>query len=139
MVTDINWDENANHFKPMVLHALEKIKTKYVLFMVEDQILVNDVINENFYQSIEYMDENNIEVWGYKTFRPFRIYWILYEYGLKFTSFKIGSRTGETQNENFLKMNPIGKIPILRHKDKVITESAAAVYYVTYNFKKPRP
>ncbi len=60
MVTDVNWDENATHFKPMVLHALEKIKTKYVLFMVEDQILVNDIINENFYQAIEYMDENNI-------------------------------------------------------------------------------
>ncbi len=84
------------------------------------------------------MDENNIEVWGYKTFRPFRIYWILYEYELKFSSFKIGSRTGETQTANFLKMNPKGKIPILKHKENIITESAAAVFYVTYQFKKPK-
>ena len=83
------------------------------------------------------MDADNIEVWGYKTFRPFRIYWILYEYGLKFTSHKIGSRTGETQTNSYLKMNPKGKIPILKHSNKIITESAAAVSYITYNFKKP--
>jgi len=60
LVTGIDWDENANHFKPMVLHALNEIKTKYVLFMVEDQILVKDVITDNFHQAIEYMDENDI-------------------------------------------------------------------------------
>ena len=53
------------------------------------------------------MDGNNkneiLEIWGYKTYRPFRIYWILNEYNLKFKSYKIGSRTGETQTENYLK------------------------------------
>ena len=44
-------------------------------------------------------NNNKIEVWGlYKTFRPFRIYWALYEYNLDFISYKIGSRTGETKN-----------------------------------------
>ena len=64
------------------------------------------------------MDGNNkneiLEIWGYKTYRPFRIYWILNEFNLKFKSYKIGSRTGETQTENYLKMNPKGKIPILK-------------------------
>ena len=83
------------------------------------------------------MNKPDLEIWGYKTYRPFRIYWIINEYGLKYTSHKIGSRTGETQTSEYLKMNAKGKIPILIHKNKIITESAAAVNYITYNFKKP--
>ena len=40
------------------------------------------------------MENNLIEVWGFKTFRPFRIYWALEEFNLKYKSYKIGSRTG---------------------------------------------
>ena len=85
------------------------------------------------------MNKNSIlEVWGYKTYRPFRIYWVLHEFNLSFESNKIGSRTGETQTKKYLKMNPKGKIPLLRHNDKIITESAAAVNYITYTFKQPK-
>ncbi len=83
------------------------------------------------------MVKSDLEVWGYKTYRPFRIYWILHEYGLKYTAHKIGSRTGETQTIEYLKMNAKGKIPILQHNTKIITESAAAVNYIIYNYKKP--
>ena len=83
------------------------------------------------------MNESSIEVWGFNTYRPFRIYWILYEYQLNFIKHKIGSRTGETQTKKYLDMNPKGKIPALSHKNIVITESLAAVSYITYNFKKP--
>ena len=83
------------------------------------------------------IDRNKIEVWGHKTFRPFRIYWALYEYNLKFTSYKIGSRTGETQTEEYLKINPKGKIPSFKHNNITITESGAAVSYILNNFKKP--
>ena len=83
------------------------------------------------------MVKSDLEVWGYKTYRPFRIYWILHEYELKYISHKIGSRTGETQTLKYLKMNAKGKIPILKHNNKIITESAAAVNYVIYNYKRP--
>jgi glutathione S-transferase len=83
------------------------------------------------------MKKNSIEVWGYNTYRPFRVYWILYEYQLAFIKHKIGSRTGETQTKEYLTFNPKGKIPTLKHNNKYITESAAAVSYITYNFKKP--
>ena len=43
--------------------------------------------------------KNNIEIWGYKTYRPFRIFWIMHEYDLDYKAYKIGSRTGETQKE----------------------------------------
>ena len=37
------------------------------------------------------MNKNSIlEVWGYKTYRPFRIYWVLHEFNLSFESNKIG-------------------------------------------------
>ena len=83
------------------------------------------------------MVKSNLEVWGYNSYRPFRIYWILKEYGLKFIARKIGSRTGETQTKEYLKMNAKGKIPILKHNNKIISESAAAVNYIIYNYKKP--
>ena len=82
------------------------------------------------------MLSEQLEVWGYKTYRPFRIYWILKEYGLTYKSHKIGSRTGETQTNDYLKMNPKGKIPLLKHKNQIITESFAAVSYITYHFNK---
>tara|TARA_E500000331_G_C17195846_1_gene687016 strand:- start:409 stop:1065 length:657 start_codon:yes stop_codon:yes gene_type:complete len=84
------------------------------------------------------MSKNDkIEVWGYNSYRPFRLYWILYEYNLEFKSYKIGSRTGETQTQDYLSINPKGKIPTLRHNNVYITESAAAVNYIVKYFKKP--
>ena len=83
------------------------------------------------------MINNDIEVWGHLTFRPFRIYWALEELNLSYKSHKIGSRTGETQTSEYLKMNPKGKIPLFRHKDIFISESAAAMNYVINNFNKP--
>ena len=81
---------------------------------------------------------NDIEIWGYKTFRPFRIYWILEEYNLKYKSYKIGSRTGETQTTEYLNMNPKGKIPLFKHNNIYISESVAAMSYVAENFTKPQ-
>ena len=84
------------------------------------------------------MDDNNIEVWGFKTFRPFRIYWALEEFNLKYKSHKIGSRTGETQTNEYLEMNPKGKIPFFKHKNIGISESVAAMNYVVNNFSVPK-
>jgi len=44
----------------MLLHALDKIDTKYILYMCEDQIIVKDVITDNFTQAISYMDKHDI-------------------------------------------------------------------------------
>jgi len=83
------------------------------------------------------MKKNNIEVWGFKTFRPFRIYWALEEFNLEYKSYKIGSRTGETQTKEYLHMNPKGKIPFFKHNDIGISESVAAMNYVVSNFETP--
>ncbi|PPR15460.1 MAG: hypothetical protein CFH33_01433 [Alphaproteobacteria bacterium MarineAlpha9_Bin3] len=84
------------------------------------------------------MKEDSIEVWGFKTFRPFRIYWALEEFNLKYKSYKIGSRTGETQTKEYLNMNPKGKIPFFKHNDIGISESVAAMNYVVKNFEAPK-
>ena len=81
------------------------------------------------------MNNEIIEIWGYKTFRPFRVYWALEEMKLNYKSYKIGSRTGETQTAEYLKINPKGKIPLFRHNEIYISESVAAMNYVVQNFK----
>ena len=82
------------------------------------------------------MNNEIIEIWGYKTFRPFRVYWALEEMKLNYKSYKIGSRTGETQTTEYLKINPKGKIPLFRHNEIYISESVAAMNYVVQNFEK---
>ena len=81
------------------------------------------------------MNNEIIEIWGYKTFRPFRVYWALEEMKLNYKSYKIGSRTGETQTAEYLKINPKGKIPLFRHNEIYISESVAAMNYVVQNFE----
>ena len=81
------------------------------------------------------MNNEIIEIWGYKTFRPFRVYWALEEMKLNYKSYKIGSRTGETQTVEYLKINPKGKIPLFRHNEIYISESVAAMNYVVQNFE----
>tara|TARA_B100000575_G_scaffold277665_1_gene264189 strand:- start:62 stop:718 length:657 start_codon:yes stop_codon:yes gene_type:complete len=77
-----------------------------------------------------------LEVWGFFSYRVFRINWILEEFKIPYVVHKIGSRTGETQTKKYLKMNPKGKIPILKHNNLIITESLAAINYIANNFKK---
>ena len=49
-------------------------------------------------------NDNKIEVWGYKTFRPFRIYWALYEYNLDFISIKLVQGQEKLKLANILKL-----------------------------------
>lgn len=42
----------------------------------------------------------------------------------------VNVRQGEQKREDFLKMNPNGKVPVLRDSDKVLSESAAILVYL---------
>jgi glutathione S-transferase len=59
-----------------------------------------------------------------------RAHWILQEVGLEYERRPIGSRTGETQTEEFTRINPSQKIPVLQDGEFTLTESAAIVTYV---------
>ena len=82
--------------------------------------------------------ENELTVWGVGTSRTIRVLWTLAELGLEYELHPIGSRTGETQSADFLRLNPRHKIPVLQHGSFVITESAAILQYLNETFPHPQ-
>ncbi|MCZ6656989.1 MAG: glutathione S-transferase family protein [Gammaproteobacteria bacterium] len=71
-----------------------------------------------------------ITIWGGATARTLRPHWMLCELGVEYEPKLIGSRTGETQSEAFVKLNVKEKIPVLVDDHLVLTESAAIVTYL---------
>lgn len=78
-----------------------------------------------------------IKLWGAGTSRTMRPHWMLLELGLQYECSPIGARTGETQTEEFRLLNPRHKIPVLRHGQFVLTESAAIIQYLSETFSNP--
>ncbi|MCP5057620.1 MAG: glutathione S-transferase family protein [bacterium] len=76
----------------------------------------------------------SLEVFGVGTARTFRVHWMLQEIGVAHSVHPLQSRSGETQGEAFLALNPRGKIPLLRHGELVLAESAAIVGYLAEHF-----
>jgi glutathione S-transferase len=76
----------------------------------------------------------DLKLWGVGTSRTMRAHWMLMELGLEYEFHPIRSRTGETQTEEFLRLNPRHKIPVLRHGSFVLTESAAIIQYLSETF-----
>ena len=66
------------------------------------------------------MSSEPIVVWGVGTPRTMRAHWVLQELALPYETRAIGSRTGETQSDDFLALNPRGKIPVLQLGDRRI-------------------
>ena len=59
---------------------------------------------------------------------------MLVELGLEYECHPIQSRTGETHTDEFKRLNPRHKIPVLRHGSFVLTESAAIIQYLSEAF-----
>ncbi len=79
----------------------------------------------------------DLTLWGVGTPRTMRAHWMLIELGLDYEMRPIRSRGGETSTEEFLALNPRHKIPVLRHRDLVIAESAAIITYLSEAFEPP--
>jgi glutathione S-transferase len=77
---------------------------------------------------------NDLALWGVGTSRTMRAHWMLLELGLDYQFHPIGSRTGETQTNEFKQLNPRHKIPVLQHGAFVLTESAAIIQYLSETF-----
>ncbi len=80
------------------------------------------------------MSESGITVWGAVTPRALRVHWALEELGLDYDAEPIQSRTGETQTEEYTRLNPKQKIPYLQDGDFGISESAAIIEYLFRNY-----
>lgn len=83
------------------------------------------------------MTANDLTLWGIGTPRTMRAHWMLIEYGLDYDSRPIQPRTGETMTAAFLALNPKHKVPVLRHGEIVLSESAAILGYISEAFPTP--
>ncbi|MGL4263121.1 MAG: glutathione S-transferase family protein [Afipia sp.] len=79
----------------------------------------------------------NLTLWGVGTSRTVRPHWALAELGLKYETYAIGPRTGETKTAEYTKLNPRQKIPLLQDGDFSIGESAAIVAYLSRTYGSP--
>ena len=69
------------------------------------------------------MDE--IEVWGIGGPRNLRVHWILEELGISYIRHPIHTRSDAVRRGDYKKLNPLEKVPTMRHGDFVLRESAA--------------
>ncbi len=79
---------------------------------------------------------HDLTLWGVGTPRTMRVHWMLLELGLDYECHAIQSRTGETLTDEFKRLNPRHKIPVLRHGSFVVTESAAILQYLSETFAR---
>ena len=83
------------------------------------------------------MSNGKVTLWGMGTVRQLRPHWMLAELGLDYEYFPVHPRSGETTKPEFLAINPRHKVPVLRHGDMVIAESAAIITYLGEAFPVP--
>jgi len=80
--------------------------------------------------------ETPLTLLGAGTTRTMRPHWMLHELGLDYEKRLVTSRSGETRSEDFIKLNPKKKVPVLLDGDLVLTESAAIVTYLGDTYGK---
>lgn len=83
------------------------------------------------------MNSNDLTVWGVGSPRAFRVHWMLCEMGLPYDTVRYSARSAETTSVEFGKLNPRRKVPVFRHGDLVLTESAAILNYIVDAFPVP--
>ena len=76
----------------------------------------------------------NLTLWGVGTSRTVRPHWAMAELGLKYETYAIGPRTGETKTAEYTRLNPRQKVPMLQDGDFAIGESAAIVAYLARTY-----
>jgi glutathione S-transferase len=80
---------------------------------------------------------HDLALWGTGTVRQMRPHWMLAEFGLSYDFHAVHPRTGQTTTPEFLRLNPRHKVPLLRHRDLLLTESAAIIQYIAETFDAP--
>ena len=62
------------------------------------------------------------------------VLWMLEEIGVPYEIHLLSLQDGDNRKPDYLAVNPMGKVPALRHGDSVITESAAICTYLADAF-----
>jgi glutathione S-transferase len=76
-------------------------------------------------------------LWGVGTSRTLRAHWALHELGLDYKSRPILPRSGETKTQEYTRLNPRQKIPLLQDGDFKIAESPAIAAYLSNTYGTP--
>jgi len=66
------------------------------------------------------------------------VHWMLEELGEPYDIHLVSFKKGENRQPAFLAINPMGKLPALKHGDTVITEAAAICTYLADEFTRPK-
>jgi len=80
---------------------------------------------------------HDLTLWGVGTSRTMRAHWMLLELELEYVFRPVLSRSVETRTDEFKRLNPRHKIPVLCHGSFVLTESAAIIQYLGETFSSP--
>ena len=75
-----------------------------------------------------------IEVWGPKKSRTFRVLWALEELQLPYVHHHIDFKKKENKTDFFLTMNPFSKVPVLKFGETTLFESGAIVEFLVSQF-----
>jgi glutathione S-transferase len=66
------------------------------------------------------------------------VHWMLEEVGEPYDIHLMSLKKGENRAADYLKVNPMGKVPALKHGDTVITEAAAICAYLADAFPQAK-
>jgi glutathione S-transferase len=77
-----------------------------------------------------------ITLYGNDRSRATRNLWMLHELGVEFERDMVNHTTGETKKDDFLAINPGGKVPALKDGDAVMFESLAINLYLAITYGK---
>jgi glutathione S-transferase len=70
--------------------------------------------------------------------RAATVRWMLEELGAPFTVEALHLQKGEHKKPDYLAVNPMGKVPAIRHKGVIITETAAICCYLADEYPEAR-
>ncbi|KAB2917037.1 MAG: glutathione S-transferase family protein [Hyphomicrobiaceae bacterium] len=62
------------------------------------------------------------------------VHWMLEELGEPYDIHLVSFKKGENSNPDYLAINPMGKVPALKHGDTIITEASAICAYLADEF-----
>jgi glutathione S-transferase len=75
-----------------------------------------------------------MQLYEFAPTRSIRARWILQELGIDFESVTVNILAGEQHSPEFLKINPLGRVPVLVDGELVLTESVAILLYLAEKY-----
>ena len=66
--------------------------------------------------------------------RSITVHWMLEELGVPYEIKRISIEAGDHKQPDYLAVNPMGRVPALKHGDRVVTETAAICAYLAETF-----